>query len=148
MDGNNKIFLSEPISLYTRVWMILFGILQIISGSFNYSSTHSFAMIQIGAGIIALLYFLFVTNQLNRDLFISWNEEEIIFRIKLFKGPIHIKWNEIANIKATNNQLVINYYDGCYVLKYSDLTYLQRKNNLPLLLDSIRIYVDDSRRKL
>lgn len=145
--GNNKIFLAEPVHLFLRVWMIAFGIVQFLCGLFNYGTTKEYALFQMGLGLSSILFFLLIRKQINTDLYISWDEEDLIFRIKLFKKPVHIKWNEIENITESNCRLCIDYRGESYVLKYSDLTYLQRKKYLTNLLESVRNHVDESNRK-
>lgn len=126
----------------SQKWFLLFiGFMFIFQGlshlynDFNYSLMD---LIFVVLGAVYILAVLFYFKENDRTPFIKLTANEVVFKKSPLSKEVVLQISEINNLDITNYRLQIESNNKSYKINFSNLSYIQKKNELPALVSEFQ----------
>lgn len=88
--------------------------------------------------LVYILAILFYYKEQDRTPFIKLTESKIAFKKSPLSKEVILNINDILDLDITNYKLRIEIKDKSYIISFSNLSYIQRKNELPAFVNELQ----------
>jgi hypothetical protein len=124
-----------------KMFLLFMGFFFLLQGVVNLHNNSSYSLLSILYITMALVYILailFYYKEQDRTPFIKLTESEIAFKKSPLSKEVILNINDILDLDITNYKLRIEIKDKSYIISFSNLSYIQRKNELPAFVNELQ----------
>ena len=121
-----------------KMFFLFMGFIFLLQGVVNLYNNLAYSLLSVFyiiVGIVYILAILFYYKEKDRTPFIKLTNNEVVFKKTPLSKEVLLHITDIINLEITNYNLRIESKSKSYIISFSNLSYLQRKNELPLIVN-------------
>lgn len=123
-----------------KVFFLFMGFVFVLQGIINLynNSTYSFlSLFYMVIGVVYILAILFYYKENDRTPFIKLTSNEVVLKKSPLSKEVVLLITDISALDITNFYLRIESKSKSYKISFSNLSYIQKKNDLPVFINEV-----------
>lgn len=124
-----------------KMFFLFMGFLFLLQGVVNLYNNLSYSLLSMFYIIVGLVYILaiiFYYKEQDRTPFIKLTNSEVVFKKSPLSKEVILNINDILDLDITNYKLRIESKSKSHIISFSNLSYVQRKNELPAIVNEFQ----------